>query len=85
MEIRFNVLFNGAQHMDVQFHEDSFSCDFGQGVIQGDYSGPYEVTPSEETQTLATAGKSLESNVTVNPIPSNYGLITWNGTVLTVS
>lgn len=85
MEIRFNVLFNGAQQMDVQFHEDSFSCDFGQGVIQGDYTGPYEVTPSEETQTLATAGKSLESNVTVNPIPSNYGLITWNGTVLTVS
>lgn len=25
------------------------------------------------------------SQVTVNPIPSNYGLITWNGSILTVS
>lgn len=49
------------------------------------YDGPYEVTPSQSTQTLPTANKTLLNNVTVNPIPSNYGLITWNGSVLTVS
>lgn len=49
------------------------------------YEGIYEVTPSAETQTLDTAGKRLTQAVTVKPIPSNYGLITWNGAVLTVS
>ena len=49
------------------------------------YEGPYEVTPSGETQVLATEGLLMEQGVTVNPIPSNYGLITWNGAYLTVS
>lgn len=49
------------------------------------YSGQTEVTPSEETQTLQTANKTVLHNIVVNPIPSNYGLITWNGSTLTVS
>jgi hypothetical protein len=49
------------------------------------YTGATAVTPSGETQTLETTGKYLVSNITVKPIPSNYGLITWNGAVLTVS
>ena len=49
------------------------------------YEGPCEVTPSEETQILETDSLYMRSNVTINPIPSNYGLITWNGSTLTVS
>lgn len=49
------------------------------------YEGAYTVTPSAETQTLSTAGMKMTGNVTVNPIPSNYGLIGWNGSILTVS
>ena len=49
------------------------------------YTGEYEVTPNLEIQVLNTNGKSMRSNVTINPIPSNYGLITWNGSFLTVS
>ena len=49
------------------------------------YDGEYTVTPSSGTQTLDTANKLLARNVTINPIPSNYGLITWNGSTLTVS
>ena len=49
------------------------------------YSGQTEVTPSEETQTLQTANRTVLQNIVVNPIPSNYGLITWNGSTLTVS
>lgn len=49
------------------------------------YTGDYEVTPSNEIQVLNTNGKSMTDNVTINPIPSNYGLITWNGGFLTVS
>ena len=55
-------------------------------IVDGDmYDGSYSVTPSQQTQTLSTAGKIMAHNITVNPIPSNFGLITWNGSVLTVS
>ena len=49
------------------------------------YGGAYEVTPSTQTQTLATSGTLLGRDVTIGPIPSNYGLVTWTGAVLTVS
>lgn len=49
------------------------------------YTGAYEVTPSAEVQTLSTQNLMMSQNVTINPIPSNYGLITWNGSALTVS
>lgn len=51
----------------------------------GKYTGEYIVTPSAVQQTLETAGKILRENVIVEPIPSNYGLITWNGSTLLVS
>lgn len=56
-------------------------------VISADtpYIGETTVTPSRETQVLQTAGFSMDRNVVINPIPSNYGLITWNGATLTVS
>lgn len=49
------------------------------------YEGDYVITPSGETQTLATSGKLLARDITINPIPNNYGLITWDGSTLTVS
>ena len=57
-------------------------------VIGGDvpmYRGPYVVTPSEEAQTLPTKTKACAENIIINPIPSNYGRITWDGSTLTVS
>ena len=50
-----------------------------------DYAGPYEATPTREAQTFPTAGRRMASDFTVGPIPSNWGLITWNGSTLTVS
>ena len=49
------------------------------------YSGVTEVTPSAETQTLPTSGFMLQADIVINPIPSNYGLVTWDGATLTVS
>jgi len=49
------------------------------------YDGEYEITPSQSTQTLETAHLKMRSNVVINPIPSNYGLITWDGSKLRVS
>lgn len=49
------------------------------------YDGATDITPDEFLQTLETQGKLVQSNITVQPIPTNYGLITWNGRTITVS
>jgi len=49
------------------------------------YTGAYTFTPSDETQTFLTAGFAMTDDITINPIPSNYGLITYNGSTITVS
>lgn len=54
-------------------------------IIDGEhYTGEYTVTPGEEEQTLPTEGLVMEQNVTVEPIPSSYGRITWDGNTLRV-
>lgn len=57
----------------------------GAAPITPAYSGPYEYTPTQGTQTVEISGKRATENIVINPIPSNYGLITWDGSVLTVS
>lgn len=79
------VIFNQSDTFNVTFNTDNFSVDFSDMHQAGSYLGPYEVTPSQETQTLQTTNKTMTQNVVVNPIPSNYGLITWDGSILTVS
>ena len=49
------------------------------------YTGATEVTPSQEEQILYTENKIVLENIKIKPIPSNYGLITWDGATLTVS
>lgn len=49
------------------------------------YTGEYEITPSNASQTLLTAGHTVLQDVIINPVPSNYGLITYNGSTITVS
>lgn len=66
----------------------SYVVEFATGVLVGGggipYEGSYEVTPSEDTQTLPTAMRSLARDVVVNPIPSNYGRIAYDGTAIMV-
>ena len=54
-------------------------------ILPPEWEGPYEVTPTAEAQTLDTTGHLMTQSLTVAPIPSNWGLITWNGSVITVS
>ena len=54
-------------------------------VERDPYTGDYEITPSSEAQTLITKNLRMTDNLIINPIPSNYGLITWNGSTITVS
>jgi hypothetical protein len=49
------------------------------------YHGAYSVDPDTTEQVLPTAGKLMNQNIVVAPIPQNYGLITWNGSYLIVS
>ena len=80
-----------VEEYDLEVGDDSsFDCDLGTAIvinqIVGDeYEGPYEFTPSGETQTVEISLKTATQDITINPIPSNYGLITWDGSVLTVS
>lgn len=50
-----------------------------------DYDGPYEVVPAGDAITLPTSARALWRDVTIAPVPSNYGLITVSGHVITVS
>lgn len=50
-----------------------------------DFDGAYTYTPTQEEQVINIDGKKATQNITINPIPNNYGLITWNGSVITVS
>ena len=49
------------------------------------YQGDLEFTPTDETQTIATKDLVLSDDIIINPIPSNYGLISWNGRGILVS
>ena len=74
-------------HYTVDAVEPSYSVDVVTGILVSgvSYDGPYEVTPSLQAQVLDTYHKTMAGNLTINPIPSNYGLISWDGAVLTVS
>ena len=50
-----------------------------------EYDGPTTVVPSGSAQVLATAGRAVLTDITIDPIPSNYGLITWDGHTILVS
>ena len=56
-----------------------------QIVHDASYEGSYEVTPSAQTQIIHTKGKRMTDDVVVNPIPSNWGLMTHDGSIITVS
>ena len=49
------------------------------------YEGAVTVTPSTREQVLPTHGLTVEQDIHIMPIPNNYGLITWDGSTLTVS
>lgn len=89
--VKFDVTFRSSVHRfaaEMRGSPERFSAEFKslQTVVDvDDYTGEYEVTPSDEAQTLQTNGLRMIDNVTINPIPSDYGHISWNGSVITVS
>lgn len=49
------------------------------------YDGEYSFTPTTEEQTIETKGFALLENIVIAPIPSNYGLVSWNGLGIRIS
>nr|DAL08381.1 MAG TPA_asm: hypothetical protein [Bacteriophage sp.] len=78
MAITFDVVKKPA----VDFAVDNVRVAAGGGEA---YEGNYEITPSEELQTLPTANRMLARNIVVAPIPKNYGRITYNGGGITIT
>lgn len=72
MAITFDIVKKPA----IDFAVDNVRVAAGGGKP---YEGNYEITPSEELQTLPTANRTLARNIVVAPIPQNYGRITYNG------
>lgn len=74
--------------MDVTSSEETIGMDIGAEYAMSDtdpFEGSYEYTPSEQTQTIPIEDLRATQDIVINPIPSNYGLITYNGISITVS
>lgn len=79
------IVSSSAWTVEATSPEDSISVETGLINVGFPYEGSYFVTPTRETQTLPTRNKVLLDDIEVAPIPDNYGLITWDGSTLTVS
>lgn len=88
---RFKATFRGDDRFKATFLGDDsgpFQAHFGQiqYVQVGDwYEGDYTAEPTEEAQTIPTNGKVMAQDFVVGPIPTNYGKITCEGNIITVS
>ena len=86
-KIEMRVIEDETIKLDVSDNE-TISLDIaeiGYPVYPENYKGPYTVTPSRNKQVLKVGGMMASEDITVEPIPSNYGLISWNGAFITVS
>lgn len=73
------LVFNLANKQSVSFDLETPSA---IGVTP--YDDSYEVTPSSETQTLSTRYRYMLDDITINPIPSDYGHIVYDGSKILV-
>lgn len=86
MIIQMDVAFESDNDFVCSFTQDeAFECSIGEAFMPEEYHGITNVTPANQTQTLETQGKVVKENIVIDPIPSNYGLVTYNGSTITVS
>ena len=77
-DVTFDVATRGRQ--DIRLEVEGMYKQEASRLTEG------SATPTQSTQVITPpTGYNGFSKFTVNPIPSNYGLITYNGSVLTVS
>lgn len=88
-EGKSNLVLKGSVPVKVNLSSgDVLKVEVMQGIINkpstDTYKGNYRVTPNQSKQILNTSGKTLTDNIVVEPIPSNYGKIIWNGSAITI-
>lgn len=74
--------------MEITSSEETIGMDIGAAYSMSNaapFEGSYEYTPSGQAQTIEIADMRATQDIVINPIPNNYGLITWDGSTLTVS
>lgn len=66
---------------------DGLSLSAGEVVNIGAdlYEGSYEWTPAATAQTIPINGLQAKADIVIKPIPNNYGLVTYDGSTITVS
>ncbi len=79
-----------VQSFPLGVSENSEEVSLGLGIavntVAGEhYEGATHFTPTAEAQTVHTAGMIVDEDIVLEPIPQNYGRITWDGASLTVS
>ena len=84
-ELSLNLNIDGDMSLDIPVDGEAGAVIKVSDYAYPIYEGQTEVTPTQETQVLQTTNRTVVSNIIINPIPSNYGRITWNGSTLTVS
>jgi hypothetical protein len=84
----FNVTFSGGESFTATFTpQTEMTAEFGEYIevpVADYYAGDYEITPTDQTQLIDCGGLVSLRDFVIRPIPSNYGRITWDGSVLTV-
>lgn len=83
-EIPIVVNFDTEENFGVSFDGD-LNVDFSGMHTAGEYTGTYEFTPSDVAQEIPTSNKILTQNIVINPIPSNYGLVAYDGSILSIT
>lgn len=88
VKISLDVVGNEPIKMGVKSPSSKASMGVAAPIVVGllpEYEGSYDFTPTEDMQILNTKDKQTRENIVINPIPQNYGLITYNGSTITVS
>ena len=85
----FNITFSGSESFKAEFiPQVEMTAEFGEHIevpVADYYQGDYEITPTDQTQLINCGGLVSLRDFVINPIPSNYGRIAWDGATLTVS
>lgn len=84
--MKLHVVDNNELHLSVG-DPDGLSLSAGEVVNIGadKYEGSYEWIPAATEQTIPINGLEAKADIVIKPIPNNYGLITYDGSIITVS
>ena len=78
---------DGGSFQAVFTAQEAFGTEFDDVILVGElnyFDGDYEYTPTQEVQTIPIHGKTGREDITINPIPSNYGRVSYDGSRLRV-